>query len=336
MGSLQQRADALAGQIQTDYAKLQVLDEGYNQAQAKVVALQRQAHAVDIGIVRAERHLTADRRRLRTVAIDAYVQENSSAGLALLLSSAGSNAPVQQVYVNAASGNLAQAEADVLTAEHSLTDRRSVLTSDERGARAAEARISAERSLAQQITAQLESELASVKGKLAAIVAAAEHRKQVQAEAAARAAALANRQAIASPPKSQSPPASQTPVVGGGAGAVAVRAAESQLGVPYVWGGATPGVGFDCSGLTMWSWGQAGVSLAHGATEQYYEIAHVSMSALQPGDLIFYGNAGYLYHVVMYVGSGPYGADTVIQAETTGTNVMFTPIPPGAFGAGRP
>ena len=81
----------------------------------------------------------------------------------------------------------------------------------------------------------------------------------------------------------------------------------------------------------MWAWSQAGVSLAHGATDQYYEIRHVSMSSLQPGDLIFYGSSGYLYHVVMYVGGG-----TVIQAEHTGTNVMFTPIPPGAYGAGQP
>jgi cell wall-associated NlpC family hydrolase len=81
----------------------------------------------------------------------------------------------------------------------------------------------------------------------------------------------------------------------------------------------------------MWAWSQAGVSLAHGATEQYYEIQHVSMSDLQPGDLIFYGDAGLLYHVVMYIGDG-----MVVQAEETGTNVMDTPIPPGAYGAGRP
>jgi cell wall-associated NlpC family hydrolase len=117
----------------------------------------------------------------------------------------------------------------------------------------------------------------------------------------------------------------------------AVRAAESQLGVPYVWGGATPGVGFDCSGLTMWAWGQAGVSLAHGATDQYFSIQHIPTPGnnpteyLQPGDLIFYGGGSYMYHVVMYIGGGQ-----VIQAEMTGTNVMITPIPPGWAGAGRP
>jgi cell wall-associated NlpC family hydrolase len=111
----------------------------------------------------------------------------------------------------------------------------------------------------------------------------------------------------------------------------AVKAAQSQIGVPYVWAGASPGYGFDCSGLTMWAWGMAGVSLAHGATDQYYEIPHVSMADLIPGDLIFYGNSYVLYHVVMYIGGG-----MVVQAEETGTNVMDTPIPPGAYGAGRP
>ena len=126
-------------------------------------------------------------------------------------------------------------------------------------------------------------------------------------------------------------PSSPGPAAGGGVGQIAVNAAQSQRGVPYVWGGASPGYGFDCSGLTMWAWDQAGVSLAHGATEQYYEIQHVSMSDLQPGDLIFYGNSYVLYHVVMYIGGG-----MVVQAEETGTNVMDTPIPPGAYGAGRP
>ncbi len=332
VASLQQRANALAAEIQTDYAKLQVLDEGYNQAHERVQQLQQAVDAATKAIGRAHARLMSDKARLRIVAIDAYVTGNSSPGLSMLLGSSSQQLPMQQAYYSAASGDLSATEALVETAAHDLAGHRVTLLSDQRAAASAEKRIASERAQAERITSQLESELATVKGNLARAVAAAEQQRALQELAAAQAAALAKQQQANQPPVAPPPP----PAVGGGSGAVAVRAAESQLGVPYVWGGATPGVGFDCSGLTMWSWGQAGVSLAHGATEQYYEIAHVSMSALQPGDLIFYGDAGYLYHVVMYVGSGPYGSDTVIQAQNTGTNVMFTPIPPGAYGAGRP
>lgn len=334
VASLQQQATQLAQEIQTDYAKLSVLDEGYNQAHLLVTQLEHQVALATTSIQTAEATLSKDRSRLRTVAIDAYVDGDSNSGLTVLLTGDSKQVPMQQAYLKAASGDLGQAEATMTNAQHSLSDRRSALLKDESGAKAAQQKIAQERSLAQTITAQLENELSSVKGSLARAVAAAEQERALQQEAAAAAKTLARQQQVN--PQPPSPPQTPAPVTGGGSGAVAVRAAESQLGVPYVWGGATAGVGFDCSGLTMWSWAQAGVSLAHGATDQYYAITHVSMSNLQPGDLIFYGGSGYLYHVVMYAGSGPYGSNTVIQAEQTGTNVMYTPIPPGAYGAGQP
>jgi cell wall-associated NlpC family hydrolase len=120
----------------------------------------------------------------------------------------------------------------------------------------------------------------------------------------------------------------------------AVQAAVSELGTPYVWGGNSPSTGFDCSGLVQWAWGQAGVSIPRTTESQWAALPHVPLSALEPGDLLYYYNLdgdGAVDHVVMYTGSGPYGANTVIQAPFTGADVSYSPIwTGGLIGAARP
>jgi cell wall-associated NlpC family hydrolase len=330
--TLHAKAAALASEIDAAYAQLNVLDEAYDQGQTRVSELKASIVDQNRSILGSERQLATDNARLRNVAIDAYVN-GASSGFSVFLNGNQQQLPMQQAYLSAASGNLNEAVSNVQIDRHQLTVHKQQLVKAESAEVASVHQIAEDVTQARALTASLENTLSQVKGQLAQAVAAQE------AAQAAAAAAVAAAAAARQPPPPPPPPAPSNPtppVTGGGSGSVAVQAAESQLGVPYVWGGATPGVGFDCSGLTMWAWGQAGVSLAHGATDQYYQIAHVSMSDLQPGDLIFYGDAGYLYHVVMYVGSGPYGSDTVIQAEETGTNVMYSPIPPGAYGAGQP
>lgn len=106
--------------------------------------------------------------------------------------------------------------------------------------------------------------------------------------------------------------------------AEAVAAARSRLGDPYVWGGSGPNV-FDCSGLTQWSYAQAGVLLPRVAAEQYNAGQHVSLAALQPGDLLFWAtnvnDPTTIHHVAMYLGGG-----MIIEAPHTGANVRIIPV----------
>jgi peptidoglycan DL-endopeptidase CwlO len=86
-----------------------------------------------------------------------------------------------------------------------------------------------------------------------------------------------------------------------GGEAAAISAAYSVIGTRYVWGGSTPH-GFDCSGLTMWAWAHAGVSLVHSSAGQYAQLPHVSRSGLRPGDLVFFYHP--IHHVGLYIGGG--------------------------------
>jgi len=119
------------------------------------------------------------------------------------------------------------------------------------------------------------------------------------------------------------------PPVASGAG-IAVNAAMSQLGVPYRFAAESPGVAFDCSGLTKYAWGQAGVSLPHQSGAQYGSIAHITQSEIQPGDLIFYKSP--IGHVAIYIGGG-----SMIHAPRTGDVVKIAAVNWAAVvGIGRP
>jgi cell wall-associated NlpC family hydrolase len=98
-----------------------------------------------------------------------------------------------------------------------------------------------------------------------------------------------------------------------------VAAALSQLGVPYRFATAIPGVAFDCSGLTAWAWGRAGVALPHQSRAQYAALPHVSQSQVQPGDLLFYYNP--IGHVAMYIGNGQ-----LVQATHPGDVVSVNAV----------
>lgn len=117
--------------------------------------------------------------------------------------------------------------------------------------------------------------------------------------------------------------------------AMAIASARAQLGVPYVWGGTSPS-GFDCSGLTQWAYAHAGIQLPRVAADQYNAGPHPSLSALLPGDLLFWAtdtsNPATIHHVTMYLGNG-----LMLAAPHTGTVVQIQPVyMQGFIGATRP
>jgi peptidoglycan DL-endopeptidase CwlO len=105
---------------------------------------------------------------------------------------------------------------------------------------------------------------------------------------------------------------------GTGQGAVAVQAALTQVGAPYAWGGAAPG-GFDCSGLVMWAFQQAGIPLPHSSQAMAHGGQPVSLSELQPGDVLtFYSDAS---HAGLYIGDG-----LMVHSSTFGQPVRVVPM----------
>ncbi|USG05125.1 hypothetical protein A4W88_00485 [Latilactobacillus sakei] len=97
------------------------------------------------------------------------------------------------------------------------------------------------------------------------------------------------------------------------------------IGTPYAWGGAQPG-GFDCSGLVMYAAKMAGISLPRTSQEQSKLGTQVSLSELQPGDLVFWGGVGSAHHVGIYIGNGSYvHAPAPGQSVTTMSMQYYKP-----------
>ena len=227
-------------------------------------------------------------------------------------------------------GELKSAKEDYGAVQARLSDE------EEDAAAAAAAANSARRAALDAENAQRAS-LNRVKGELGQLVAAESARRQ--AEEAARAPVRAtpaapaaqakpgkNAAAVA-PQKATGPP---PPVSGGAAAAVAV--AKRQIGKPYKWGGEGPD-SFDCSGLVLYAWRAGGVRLSHSALAQYHETTRVPLSAIQPGDIVFFGpSVSGIHHNAIYVGD-----NQMVEASQTGTPIRYRAMGRSDLvGVGRP
>lgn len=327
--SAQAEAAQIAAQIQAQGTRLAVLSEQYDQDQIHVQQLESQVAQTQAQITQTKTQVSSARTELSQLAIESYTSGSSSDDLDQLFSTDGERAAAVQEYQQVASDSVSGAIDRLNQSESVLSAQEGALQTTQSQARTTLAAAQSAQQDAQATLASQQTTLSKLKGRIATLVA-----QRQAAQAAAQAAAFQARIAAAQRLSANNGDAGLSPVpaVPGGGGAEAVAAAESQIGVPYVWAGAAAGVGFDCSGLTMWAWAHAGISLSHSAAAQYDESVHVPLSDLQPGDLLFYQEGDTIGHVTMYVGPGE-----MVQAMETGTNIQITGIwTTGLVGAGRP
>lgn len=255
-----------------------------------------------------------------------------------------------------------QKAADLATAAR---DRAKAQVQSQQAAVAAvqaqQSRLQAELAAAQAKASNLASARASGLARQAAAAAAA---RQAQLDAARRAAAAAAAAAgSGSSGSSASSGSSGSAGSSGGGpatyssggvsrstaaqGLAAVQAAKRWIGTPYCWGGgdangptqgqcAPAAPGFDCSGLTLYAWAQAGIRLDHWTGYQWNEGQHIPVSQARPGDLFFYAtntsDPDTIHHVGLYIGNGQ-----MIEAPYTGAYVRYAnPYRPDLIGVVRP
>jgi cell wall-associated NlpC family hydrolase len=365
INATQSQVNQIEGTLTEEEQQTSILDDKYNTAQQNLQNAQAALQTIAANIVHARSAINVDRKLVSKDAVAAYVYGTPGSGFASYFSTSATLNEARNQYTSQIVGNLSKDETALLQSEATMQSQEVAQQSE---AAQAQSEAAQAKSLAQaneQEAAATKSTLNQVQGQLAQEVATAaiqEAQQEAAAAAAARSAAAQQRAAAAAATAAtvagavggSSSAAAATAAAnqaggagpvggsasGGSAGMAAVQAAVSQLGVPYVFGGEQPGVGFDCSGLVQWAWAQAGVTIPRTTETEWPALTHVSLDALQPGDLLFYYNLdgdSQVDHVVMYAGSGPYGTDTVIQAPFTGSTVSYSPIfTEGLEGAARP
>ena len=355
-------AAATAAQAATAAAQAQAtaVQAGLDAAAAQGVADQaiaaataaRQAHDAAVAAVDAAQQV------LNQLAAGAYLSGGNLALLSTMLAADPTSFATGQAMIDHVDGHqkdsvdaltAAKAEAAATATLADQAQAAAVAKAAEVAARAADAVSSAQAAKAAAATAAATAAASVAQAAKAAAAKTAalvlvDAAQQTLGSASANAAALAAKaeQARLAALTTQRTMPTSTQAPSGSAAAVAIAWAYKEIGIPYSWGGGnssgpTYGIlqgsgtlGFDCSGLTLFAWAHAGVTLPHSSQAQYNLGRHVSFGQLAPGDLIFYASntsdPGTIHHVTLYIGGGK-----MIEAPHTGDVVKVSTVYTSGF-----
>lgn len=355
IAGLTAQIDAVRGQLSGLDAQMTAATEAFDAGRLRLGRAQAAADDAATRVTRADRTVQDAAAKRRDLASSAY-RVGSLNTLSAILSGDPGGALDRVGALDALARRADAAETQERLARVDLTQARMDAQASLASARSAFDDVSTQKQIIETSAARQKDLLDGLIGKQADLerkareeaAAAQRARQQAAAAEAARIAQQAAEQqtqlrqqsalvgqatsAFAGAPVAPAPaatPAPAPPPAGGGGAGTAVAEAYKQLGKPYVWGAAGPDT-FDCSGLTQWVWGKAGVQLPHYTGDQWNAGRHVTRDQLIPGDLVFFDAS--LDHVGIYIGNGQ-----MIHAPHTGAVVRVENVWWGSFqGAIRP
>jgi peptidoglycan DL-endopeptidase CwlO len=299
-------AQTQAATVRKEVARLdrqvEVAIEKYNMARAELDDLNVQLIAMRSDLARAETQLDVARSVLGERMADIY--KNGGVSVLDILLSTGDFTEIdtQIGYFQ----QISQADEDAVAGIEELETNVARLTGQ----------IEDDRAKALEREKDLRAKRADVEDQLA-------QRKALLADLDARVKELLRQQALRDAMAAQrladSAGVDIDSINGTAAQIALVKETMRYLGIPYVWAGATPSGGFDCSGLVLYVYAKFGVSFPHGATMQAYQGTPVPFDQLQPADLVFFGTPAFYHHVGIYIGNGLF-----IEAPHTGDVVKVS------------
>jgi peptidoglycan DL-endopeptidase CwlO len=302
--------DTVQSRVDRLYHQAEQASERFNDARLEVKAARGRLTALESRLARQKSKVETVRAQVATAVVAQYQGQALSSTSQVMLSDDPDDFIDQLTTVSAFNDQQSQ-----MMAEFAVQARR--LETREQAAQREVTKIAeTSRELGEE-KAEIDDKAAKAKELLKTLEerAAARASRSEARTASGSAAARASR-SEATPPGSAAAPAASAPA--SGRAAAAVRYAMAQVGKSYVYGAAGPSA-FDCSGLTMMAWAQAGVGLPHSSGAQMGSGTPVSQSELQPGDLVFYYSP--VSHVGMYIGNGQ-----IVNALNPGAGVGISGV----------
>jgi cell wall-associated NlpC family hydrolase len=325
--SKRQQAEAIVAQVEGMQSDLEQAGNAYYDATVELRGIEHELDSNAKHLAAAKKSLVVSQARIAERLRDLYVNGQGDSTLEVILGSSSLDEIIARLdAVQRVSKQDAQILRTVKQYRKEVETRRANL----QDAHARQTQVVAERASEQQkIQSQIAEQnrlLASVKDEIVKMQAEEQRRQaELAAQARARAQAAAQLAEQAQQDTAQQQVFDQSfdtpsydPNVPAARYGQVVGIALQYLGTPYVWGGASPSTGFDCSGFVMYVFAQLGVSLPHHAASMYGYGTPVSRDQLAPGDLVFFDGLG---HMGIYIGGGQF-----VHAPHTGDVVKISSL----------